>query len=254
MNFLIVDGLNLIRRVFAGVPQVEGEDPIPAVQIACLGSLTRAIRRQSPSHAVCVMDTDQPSWRHVKFPEYKATRSAMPEVLRNGLPLILNAFREVGVKSIQLDPYEADDVIATIAVRVSEADGQASILSTDKSLCQVLAPGIRIYNHFADAYLDESYVLERFGVTPAQLVTFQALVGERSLNVPGVHGIGKRTAAQLIHDHGELSAILSASQDMAGNIGTKLRTGAADARRALQILTLRTDLELGMNVKDFRML
>ena len=223
-----------------------------AVTRSCVASLNKAIRRQGPTHALCVMDSDQPSWRHLEYPQYKSNRAAMPEALKQGLDEVLRQFQLQGVKAFRHVGFEADDVIATIAVKVAGADGQVTILSTDKSLCQVLRSGVRIYDHFSDRYLDADYVRGRFEVESEQLATFQSLVGETSVNVSGVHGIGKRTASKLIHDYGELKTILQSADHIGGNIGKKLRDGARDAKVALRLLTLRTDLDLGLNLRDFR--
>ncbi|MFT5110883.1 MAG: protein Xni [Parasphingorhabdus sp.] len=253
MNFLLVDGLNLIRRVYAGVPKQPDEDPMSGVAAACVASLNKAIRRQNPTHAVCVMDSPPPSWRHLEFPAYKENRPPMPEPLQDGLESILQGFTDRGVSNIQIPGYEADDVIAAIAVKIAEVGGQVTIQSTDKSLCQVLRTGIRVYDHFSDRYLDREFVKDRFDIEPEQLALLQALVGETSLNVPGVHGIGKKTAAKLIHNYNSLPNILSAADTMSGNIGVKLRAGIPAAHQAIRLLTLKTDIELGLNLKAFRM-
>ena len=254
MNFLVIDGLNLIRRVYAGVPESEDlAEYEKRVVTGCLASINKARRRQQPSHGLCVMDSREPSWRHRDYPPYKTNRPPMPAALQAMLDNIVSAIGAEGIKVISHKGYEADDVIASIAVHIAQAGGQITILSTDKSLCQVLQPGVSIYDHFSDRYLDHEHIRQRYEISPQQLSVYQALVGETSVNIPGVHGIGKRTAIKLIHDHGDLKSILAAADNIGGNIGNKLREGRDDARLALHLLTLKTDLNLGLNLKEFRL-
>lgn len=252
MHGLIVDGLNLIRRVWAAL--AAGDDPPPADRAveACCASLARLVRHQQPTHALCVMDSGQRSWRHELFPGYKANRDPMPEALAVVLPEILAAFEARGVHALERAPFEADDVIATCAVRIAEAGGRATIASTDKSFCQLLGDNIRVYDHFSDRYLDADYVRLRYDVEPRFLRTVMALTGNASVNVAGVRSVGPRTAAALVREHGDLDAILAAAGTIKGHTGAMLRADREQALLAMRLLSLRTDLELGVNLREFR--
>lgn len=255
MHVLIVDGLNLIRRVHAALAGGDSAESVDmdAVANSCRSSLLKILKRQHPSHALCVMDGAHPSWRHLEYPPYKADRKPMPAELAVSLPLILDQFAAIGVQALDKAGFEADDIIATIALRVGASGAQVTIVSTDKSFCQLVREGIRVYDHFKDRYLDRHHVLTRYEVEPRFLATLFALTGDPSVNVPGVKSVGVRTAAKLIHDHGDLEQILEASGDMSGHVGAKLRAGEDDARRAMRLLSLRTDVELGLNLRDFRL-
>jgi protein Xni len=252
MNVLIVDGLNLIRRVHAAVLSSDREPDQQTVVNSCSGSLRKVLKRQQPSHAMCVMDSALPSWRHAEYPAYKANRKPMDEQLKAQLPAILDAFASLGVQNLVRDSFEADDVVASIAIKVKQASGESTIVSTDKSFCQLIQDGIHIYDHFSNRNLDRHYVEKRFETGPEHLATLFGLAGDKGLNVPGVQSIGVHTAAKLIRDHGSMEKILAASADMPGHVGAKLRAGIDDARQAMRLLTLRTDIELGLNLKDFR--
>ncbi len=253
MHLLIVDGLNLIRRVHAAVqPAPPAEIDLSRVVDACRSSLARLLRHAPFSHAVCVMDSEAPSWRHQLYPDYKANRDPMPTSLRDALGDILAAFSDLGVRQVHKDGFEADDVIATIAVRVTGAGGRVTIASTDKSFCQLLRERLEVFDHFSDRYLDAEYVHQRFDVEPETLSTLFALTGNPSVSVPGVRSVGLRTAAGLIHEHGDLDAILAAAASMDSHVGSRLRADREAARLAMQLLSLRTDVELGLNLRDFR--
>ena len=140
MHALRIDGLNLIRRVHAGVPGTQ--DPAghsETVKAACVASLRRALRRHQPSHALCTMEYEGPSWRGTLFPNYKKNRRPMPDDLRSALGQILSRFLTLGVGTVSAPGYEADDLIASIAKKVTKVGGRTTVLSTDKSYCQLIS-------------------------------------------------------------------------------------------------------------------
>jgi len=173
--------------------------------------------------------------------------------LRDYLPKILDAFRNIGVRASEVDGLEADDVIATIARRVAQAGGAVTVVSTDKSFCQLLEFGVQVYDHFADVEHDHNWVSERFGVEPGQLVDLFALAGDRSLGIAGVRSVGIHTAVKLLHDYAELEGVLSAADKIPGRLGNKINEGRDDARMARRLVALQSDAELGINLKDFRL-
>ncbi len=176
----------------------------------------------------------------------------MPDALQDTMAKIQCAFSRIGVRSFSLAGYEADDVMATLANRIARHNGHVVILSTDRILCQILGQRIQVYDHFADANLDIDTVKKKFQVKPAQIPDLLALAGDSGLSIPGVKSVGIRTAAKLINDHGNLEKVLAAADDMPGKLGSKLYHGKDDARLARKLFTLKTDLELGINLNQFR--
>lgn len=261
MRALLVDGLNMVRRIHAAVrPDKVSDDPDIDTDAASIahtlnavgGSLRRALRFHEPSHCVAVFEQQGRTWRHRLFPDYKKNRSPMPPVLAAAMDDIKNSFAELGVQSIDRAGYEADDVIATMATRIAENAGKVTILSTDRNYCQLLSEHIQVYDHFGQRYLDREMVFKRFGVEPDQLPLLLAMAGDSGLSIPGIPGVGVRTAARLIAEYGDLERLLEASRDMAGKIGTKVFNGAEAARVGLELFTLRRDIELGINLSQFR--
>ncbi len=254
MLALLIDGLNLVRRIHAAVPGEQGSaEHADGVLDSCTRSLQRALNHEAPTHALCAFDAPGPTWRHEVHPQYKADRPPMPESLAELLPRIEAGFDAMGVHCVKAPGFEADDVLATVALKIAAAGGQAVILSTDKSMLSLLRPGIRVRNHFDDRELDAAYVRERFGVAPGQLVTWLALVGERSQGIPGVEKVGPKTAAKLIAEHGDLESILTAAAGIPGAVGKRLREGAHDARLSFDLAELRDDVELGINLSACRL-
>ena len=253
MNALLIDGLNLIRRVHAGVPG--SEDPTghsEAVEEACVASLRRALRRHQPSHALCAMEYEGLSWRRTLFPDYKKNRRPMPDDLRSALGQIVSRFLAQGVGTVSVSGFEADDLIASIAQKVSEAGGRVTVLSTDKSFCQLISNSVSVYDHFAAQDRDTEYVRQRFGVEPEKLVDLFALAGDSSLHIPGAPGIGLRTAAKLLGDYGDLESVLAAVGEIPGSRGRKIQDAKEAVMLAQRLVTLRSDVNIGANLSQFR--
>ena len=256
MKALLIDGLNLVRRVFSAVPVPAGPaNHDEAVMDSVVASINRALTLHAPTHAVGVFDGEGPSWRHQIFPRYKSQRPPAPEALGRTLPALMVAFEQVaGVKCVKQHGFEADDLLASSAIRVAARDGQVVILSTDTSLCQMLGPRVMVHDHFSGRDLDEAFVRQRFGVKPARLVDLLALTGIQSSSIPGVKGIGPKTASRLLGEYGDLEDVLAAAEAIPGRIGKLLVDGQADARLSRRLATLATDVQLGVNLSQFRLL
>jgi protein Xni len=251
-RLLIVDALNLIRRVYAATPEDAPEHATRALD-ASSQSLRRALKATSPSHAVAVFDGEGTTWRHRLYPDYKAGRKPMPEVLRTDLHRYREAFSRVGVSSVAKEGLEADDVIATLAVKVAASGGEAIILSTDKIFCQLVGEGISLRDHFQNRILDRGDIMEKLGVPPEGLVDLWALAGNPTTNIPGVPRVGIKTAAKLLQRYATLEGVLGAAAAIPGKLGESLAlAGHADqARTSRALAALRCDLELGWNLKSF---
>lgn len=252
IKLLLIDALNLVRRVYAAQPGEDGPERAQGARISCTQSIERALRECGPTHAVCVFEGEGASWRHQLHSEYKAGHAAMPAALATALDSYRDAFAEIGVQSLAFPGLEADDVIATAAAKAAEAGATAIILSTDKGFLQLLAEGIRVRNHFERSDRDAEYVAEKFGVRPDQLADAMALAGDHGNGIPGVPGVGTKTAAKLIGQFGTLESVLESVGDVRGKLRENLRDHADDARLSRRLVGLRTDLELGINLNTLR--
>ena len=252
LNVLLIDALNLIRRVHAaqGVKK-DGENPAGAID-SCVHSLKRALNECRPTHVVCVFEGQGPSFRHEIYNGYKAGRQPMPEDLQKNLVRFKDAFLTAGVKSVEMEAIEADDVIASLAQIIAQHKGDAVILSTDKIFLQLLSRHIRVRDHFNKAFLDGAHVMRKFGVHPEQLVDLLALAGDSTNTIPGVPGVGLKTAARLLEEHGTLEGVLEKAETIQGKTGKALISHAPDALVARQLIRLRDDIELGENLQSLR--
>ena len=253
MQALLIDGLNLVRRIFAAVPGEQGsKQHLEGVLTSCRLSMQRALNFHTPSHAICAFDSGGRSWRHELYSDYKLGRPPMPASLSDGLTEIEQGFAQLGVRSLRISGFEADDVLATLAVKIAGRDGDVTILTTDKAICQLLSDHIRVYDHFNKRYLDATYIHQKFNVRPDQLVCLFALMGDKSLNIPGVRTIGIRTAAKLVNDYGSLRSILDRVEEIPGKLNAVLESGREMAELSLQLVSLKTNIDIGVNLKQFR--
>jgi protein Xni len=252
LNVLLIDALNLIRRVHAAQgAKKDGENTDGAID-SCVHSLKRALNECRPTHAVCVFEGQGPSFRHEIYSGYKAGRQPMPEDLQKNLVRYKDAFSAAGVKSIKMEAVEADDIIASLALRVALHKGDVVILSTDKIFLQLLSHHIRVRDHFNKAFLDGAYVMKKFGVQPEQFVDLLSLAGDSTNTIPGIPGVGLKTAARLLEEHSTLEGVLEKAGKIPGKTGEALTSHAPDALLARQLIRLRDDIELGENLQSFR--
>ncbi|MGI9322557.1 MAG: 5'-3' exonuclease H3TH domain-containing protein [Pseudomonadales bacterium] len=255
VRFLVADGFNLIRRIFEA--RQGASDDLSEVIAACRASLRRALLAHKPSHAAVVLEHHDATWRHLLYPDYKADRPPPPAALLDGLPQFTEAFADEGVKTTAAHNYEADDVIATLASGVAARQGKVIILSTDKLFLQLLAPGIEIIDHFNNKKLDSEHVKARYGVSVESFVDYLALVGDRSVNLKGVPGIGDKAARQLLERFGSLEQLLASSavtdDKSLETKRQKVLDSADEANRCRQLCTLKRDVELGDNLRHFRL-
>jgi protein Xni len=252
IHFLVIDALNVIRRVYAAQPGEDGPERVEYAQTSTVQSLQRAVRECRPTHVCCVFDSQEPGWRHDMYPGYKGGRTPMPDALQEKLSSFKKAFSDLGVSSIEIPTVEADDVIATLACKVALRNGHVIILSTDKSFFQLISEQITIRDHFNKRTIDYSSVMDKFGVRPDQFVDFLALSGDSTNNISGVPSVGRKTAARLLTQFDTLDDVLSAAHVIPGKLGDMIRSHSEDARAAQTLVRLRIDLELGLNLRTFR--
>jgi len=246
---LLIDAFNLIRRIYEARP--DSDDKIEEVIQASANSVTRALNQHSPSHGCVVFDSHDTTWRHLLYREYKQGRKPTPEMLLDNVSRFKQVFSEAGLQSLAIQNYEADDIVATLAAGVAEKDGVAIILSSDKSYLPLLSDKVRVYNHFEKHEINRDDVLKKYGVTIGQLTTLWAMAGDASNNVKGVPKVGKKTAVSLIEQYGSLKKILNDQQ--AVGAAAKIRENRALVLRCRQLVTLKTDVELGINLRIFRL-
>lgn len=267
-HLILIDALNLIRRIYAvqerpfihnntsdsnNLSASTKQQVLFNTQEACAAALNKIINEHQPTHALVVFDSQLPCWRYQLYSGYKQGRKKMPEHLAHKLTDIQDAFMEQGVDSLISDEDEADDLIATLAVKMALHGQKVTIISTDKGFLSLLSPHIVLYDHFNRRYLDESHVKAKFDVKASQLIDLWTLTGDNTNKIPGVPGIGQVTAARLLNQYGSLKALLNAD-DLKTAIKDKLEKSQEAIELARQLLTLKKDIPLGFNLKAIRLI
>ncbi len=266
-HLILIDALNLIRRIYAVQErpftqikhQVDDElSPSTQNQVlfntqnSSVNALIKIISQHQPTHALAVFDSEQPCWRYQLFKGYKKGRKKMPSHLADKLTDIQDAFMEQGVDSLTSEKDEADDLIATLAVKVALRGQKVTIISTDKGFLPLLGANIHLYDYFNRRYLDETHVQSKFNVKPSQLIDFWTLTGDNTNKIAGVSGIGQVNAAKLLNQYGSLKAILKAN-DLKPALKEKLTQSLDTMDLARKLLTLKQNIPLGFNLKDIRL-
>jgi DNA polymerase-1 len=216
----LIDGSGYIFRAYHALPPLTRPSdglPVGAVHGFC-GMLWKLLRETGelapPTHLAVIFDYSAKTFRSDLFDGYKANRPEPPEDLIPQFPLVRDAVRAFNVACIEKEGYEADDLIATYALQAHDAGADVTIVSSDKDLMQIVGPGIIMYDTMKNKVIGEAEVIERFGVPPEKVIEVQALIGDSSDNVPGVPGIGVKTAALLINEFGDLETLLSRADEI----------------------------------------
>lgn len=251
MDLLLLDAMNLIRRIYAA-QQERAEDPVESTLLHSQNAILKNIEITHAKHVALVFDGKDMTWRHELYSDYKADRKPMPEELAKALPEFTRRFEALGIPCLLYENLEADDVIATLAVKISELGGKVSIVSTDKGFMQISNENIHLYHHFDKRVLSVEDVKLQLGLEPSQIIDFLSLVGDTTNHVPGIPGIGPKTAGSLLDQYGDLDSIIIHSEEIKGKVGESLKAHYRVALFARKLVTLKTDCKLDINFKKLR--
>ncbi len=214
-ELFLIDGSGFIFRAYHALPPLTRPDgtPVNAV-LGFTNMLVKLLNDMKVPNIAVIFDAKRKNFRNEIYTEYKANRSETPEDLIPQFALIREATEAFAIPAIEMEGYEADDLIATYARLAVEAGQSVAIVSSDKDLMQLVRPGVRMYDPMKYKDIGEAEVLEKFGVPPSKVVDVQSLAGDSVDNVPGVPGIGLKTAAQLINEYGDLETLLARASEI----------------------------------------
>ena len=251
-HLFLVDGSGYIFRAYHALPPLNRKSdglPVSAVLGFCnmVWKLLKDARDTAvgvtPTHFAVIFDYSSKTFRNEIFPEYKANRTEPPEDLIPQFGLIREATRAFDLPCIEMEGYEADDLIATYARLATEAGGDATIVSSDKDLMQLVRPTVSMYDPMKDRQIGIAEVIEKWGVPPEKMIDLQALTGDSIDNIPGVPGIGPKTAAQLLEEYGDLDTLLSRAHEIRQNKRREnLIEYAEKARISRELVRLKDDV------------
>jgi DNA polymerase-1 len=253
-KLLLVDGSGYIFRAFHALPPMTRPDGTPVNAVYGFTSmLMKLVDDMQPDHIAVIFDTSRKTFRSEIYPQYKANRSEPPDELIPQFALVRAATEALSLPQIEAPGFEADDLIATYA-RIAEADGlETIIVSSDKDLMQLVRGNVTMLDPMKQRRIGADEVVERFGVPPEKVVDVQALAGDSTDNVPGVPGIGVKTAAELINLYGDLETLLASAQEIKQpKRRENLINFAEQARISRQLVLLRDDAPTSVALADLR--
>ena len=255
----LIDGSAFIFRAYHALPPLTRKsDGLPVGAVAGFCNLiwseitTGAAGKAKASHIAVIFDAGAHTFRNDMYADYKANRPELPEDLRPQFPLTRDATRAFNIACIEMKGYEADDIMATLAVQAQAAGGSCTIISSDKDLMQLIGPGIDMYDPMKQKPLGEAEVFEKFGVAPDRVIDVQSLAGDSVDNVPGAPGIGLKTAALLINEYGDLDTLLARAGEIKQPKRREALVDNADKiRLSRDLVTLKKDTPVDCSLDDF---
>lgn len=259
-NLTLVDGTAYLYRAFHAFPPLENRAGEPTGAIfGVINMLKSLMAHFKPTHMVVVFDAKGKTFRDELYDQYKAHRPTMADELRLQIEPTHQIIKAMGIKVLSIQGVEADDVIGTLALKVAEQGIQALISTGDKDMAQLVRSNISLIDTVNNSLVGKEEVITKFGVTPNKIIDLLALQGDSSDNIPGVKGIGKKTAQVLLNQIGGLKDIYANLDKVAGlsirgakGIAEKLYQGKEEAELSYTLATIKTDVELDLAFDDLK--
>lgn len=257
---ILVDGSSYLYRAFHALPPLTNSKGKPTGAVKGVINMMRRMQKDYPqSTVVVVFDAKGKTFRDDLYADYKAQRPPMPDDLRLQIEPIHNIIQAMGLPMLIIDGVEADDVIGTLALQATAAQQPVIISTGDKDIAQLVNEHITLINTMTNTYLDRAGVIEKFGIPPELIIDYLALLGDKSDNIPGVPGVGEKTALGLLQGIGGLDAIYSRLDDVgtldfrgAKTMAAKLEEHKALAYLSYQLATIKTDVEMPLHIGDLK--
>lgn len=253
--FLLVDGNSLMHRAFHALPVMDnGEGVYTNALHGFLNMLLKVVREENVRYLAVCFDEHGPTFRHTVYPDYKAGRAATPDELRQQLRTIRELLSDLGVKWYALQGWEADDLLGTLSLKGAAAGVTPLLLTGDRDALQLVGNGVEMM--FTRKGISETIrftpasVYEEYGFSPEQVTDWKGLAGDSSDNIPGIPGVGDKTAVKLLKEYGSLENILAHAGEVKGKLGEKLVTWADQARQCKELATIRRDAPVQWSLAD----
>ncbi len=251
-KFYLIDGHAQIFQSFYAIPNLSSPDGLPINAVyGFTAMLRRLLNKQSPYYLAVAFDTKGPTFRHEQYEKYKANRKPMPEELRPQIPLIAKIVEAFNIPIYLLEGFEADDIIGTIASILSAKKIETIIVTKDKDMEQLIDPNVKLLDLKKNFILDEEALKIKRGVKASQIVDLLAMVGDTSDNVPGVPGIGPKTATKLINEWGSLEGVLGNVDKLSSKkIKENLKQFVDQARLSKELVTINKNVPIDFKLED----
>ncbi|MGQ0586766.1 MAG: DNA polymerase I [Gammaproteobacteria bacterium] len=242
---ILIDGSNWLYRAYFALPPLKSPQGEPTGMVRGFAAmLKKLLKDYAPERIAVVFDPPGETWRNTIYEDYKATRDATPEDLASQFPHVKEWIGAMGLPLLQVKGEEADDVMGTLTRQARAKHLPVLLVTGDKDMAQLVDDDVKLLDTMKNATLDAAAVKEKWGVPPSQIVEYLALIGDTSDNIPGVKGVGPKTAAKWLEEHGSLDALVAAAPQMPGKAGENLRAGLDKIPLARRLVTIRDDLSL----------
>ena len=250
----LVDGSSYLYRAYHALPALsnsQGEATGAIYGVANM--LRRLIRESTPARAVVVFDAKGKTFRHEQYAEYKANRPPMPDELREQLDGLKELVKVMGFPLLEVAGVEADDVIGTLCQQAAQQGLKCVVSSGDKDLAQLVNPSVTLVDTMKSTVLTPAAVVEKFGVSAGQIIDYLALVGDSSDNIPGVPGVGPKTAVKWLQQYRDIDEIVAQAETIKGKVGENLRAFLPQLALSRQLTSIKLDVPLQVSAADLKM-
>ncbi len=257
-KIVLIDGFSILFRAFYGLPGLTNSKGVPTNAVyGFLNILFKIIDEETPDYLTIAFDTDKPTFRHEMYDDYKGNRKPTPEELKTQIPIIKDTLKAMGISVVEKDGYEADDVIGSLATRGHKEGYEVTVVSGDRDLLQLATDKTKIRipktkrtgTEIEDYYADD--VKERYQVTPKEFIDVKGLMGDPSDNIPGVPGIGEKTATKLIVEYGSIENAHAHIEKVKPKRAKESLLANYDiALKSKELATIVTDCELDYNIEN----
>ncbi len=251
---LAIDGNSLLFQAYHAFYKVNltTRDGFPTGALKGFFTKFFELLKLEPSHVLVAFDVHQPTFRHERYADYKLGRKPADEDLKKQMPVVRELLRSMGVAVIECPRYEGDDILGTFARR-AEAAGMDTLIATgDRDSFQLITERTRIYYTKDNSIVDKAALGEKYGLTPDRMRDLKALMGDSSDHIPGVSGVGEKTALKLLSEYGDLEGVLSHASEIKGKLGERLINEAENARFSYWLGTIATDAPVTETLEDCR--
>jgi DNA polymerase-1 len=251
---ILVDGSSYLFRAFHALPPLNNSKGQPTGAVYGVINMLRKLRDEyKPEYMAVVFDAKGKTFRHDIYKEYKAHRPPMPDDLKVQIEPLHQLVKALGFPLISVEGVEADDVIGTLASRATQQKKEMLISTGDKDLTQLVNPHVTLINTMNNELLDEAGVENKFEVPPTRIIDYLSLVGDTSDNIPGVPKVGPKTAVKWLKQYDSLDNLLQHADEISGKIGENLRNSMGDLPMSRDLVTIRCELELGLELDDLKL-
>ena len=253
-SLVLLDGSSYLYRAYFATARSRLSSPSgqPTGAIFAIINMIKKLRKDFPSdYFLIVFDAKGKTFRHDMFEQYKANRPSMPDELRSQVSYVHKIINAQGYPTLSIPGVEADDVIGTIAKAAGNQSYDVTISTGDKDLAQLVNPNVRLVDTMKDVIYDRDGVIEKFGVTPEQIIDYLTLVGDTSDNIPGVPKVGPKTAVKWLQEYADLDEIIANQEKIGGKVGENFRDSIEQLELSKALVTIRLDVDIESEIDSY---